>query len=152
MVRYWEHLKLKIRNWIGTPKEAEILLSKIVLDTISVLKLGGSNWSQTYVPKRTGALQKDLIKYINTNWIYTEGMIVLDLISNIPYAMDIVGNPIHVGTFYEHDGSFAYDQHGKLVYLNDPQAEKYWWQLIVEWVLREWDFMLRVNTNHEVGL
>ena len=140
MVKFWEHLKLKVKNFIGTPEQTKVLLNTIVYDTFKTIKIEIIDWINTYVPKRTGALREDLINYINSNWIYNKDITVLDLISSLPYAMTIIGDPKHTGTWYEHSGAFAYDPTGGMVYLDDPQAEKYWYDLITQWVLKEWNF------------
>ena len=113
-------------------------------------------WINIYVPIRTGLLRRDLIKWINTNWINTPNYQAITLgISNpeIDYWKNII-NPKHTDTWFEHSGQEAkafYGGYNGKVLLNDPQAVTDWYIVIGNFIKDKFYNYLRAYKDAQMG-
>ena len=105
------------------------LYEKKMLEGMEMSKLDAKTWIRENVPKRTGQLQDSLISCIDTDWNFSGVRYNADIVTNVPYAYKIMGDPAHFGTYYEHSGKPAvanyYGHHGR-IFLNDPAATTFW--------------------------
>lgn len=81
-------------------------------------------WIKTYVPKRTGQLQENLIRHLESSTVITKGNLLrIVLGTNIDYAEAV--NEM-VTTQVRHMGEvvrvYYYGYHGEKIVLNDPEA------------------------------
>jgi len=116
----------RYRGKFYTKEELLNILNEILLLTLNATKTETLNWINQFVPKRTGALRDSLIEWINKYWEKTENGIKISLGTDVSHAFDIIGDPQHYGTWFEHSGEPAYDYTGGRVYLDDPQALLTW--------------------------
>lgn len=140
---------------VGKTYDSDTLLLKYreILDyAVRSTMIPTIDWINTFVPKRTGQLRDDLIKWIKLNWKYNSG--IMDLVTSIEYATDIHGIAAHSGTWFEHSGAPAvanYYKHLGRIYLDDPEALEFWYFLIEEFVREELRKNIIIQTDSILG-
>lgn len=86
------------------------------------------DWIRTYVAKRTGQLQDDLIKTLETSqWINNQ--LRLELGTMLQYAKELNKGGVVVRHNSEMEYAYYYGNYGKIL-LNDPQAQDKFWGLL----------------------
>jgi len=110
-------------------EETVLLIKNIMQDTLDWTIIDVEAWIKEFVPKRTGQLQDNLIKNLQSSFIKNNTMIRLVLKTFIDYALDVNAmsdaQVQHEGTWLEHSGkkayAYYYGYHGR-IFLDDPEA------------------------------
>jgi len=115
-----------------TPDDVRADIDDWTQEQVRLAKEWAIEYIADIVPKRTGRLREALTDYIRDQWDEYNPNPFLDLYApGVPYADEIIGEPAHAGTWYEHSGKLAY-ANGAPVYLDDPAAR-------VDWLESFWD-------------
>ena len=150
-----DKLSFWIRGKTYTHEQIILNFDDIIKHTIKITKRETIEWINKKVPKRTGQLRLDLIKWINTHWIFTSIWILLDLQTNVEYATKIEGDAAHSDTWFEHSGQPAvafYANHIGVIHLDDPEAMSGWYIYIMNYVKERWLINLKIATNYILGV
>lgn len=111
------------------------LITDILADTLTLTLADLEEWIKTYVPKRTGNLQEDLINNLHSSRAM-DNIMRLILGSTVRYAEDV--NEMSTSQV-QHSGEVGYayyhGYYGKII-LNDPEAVGHFWDRMLEFAKR----------------
>jgi len=133
--KWVKNVKIKVFDKNITWDYMWTLYLGLVQEAVLATRTDTGVWIDKYVPRRTGQLQDSLHEWIVEEWTgIPHGEIIrLDVQTLVPYATSISGDPEHLGTWFEHSGKLAtayYYNHMGRIYLDDPYAEQFWYDLM----------------------
>lgn len=106
-----------------THSQVEQLVQTILETTLQLVMIDVTKWIQTYVPRRTGQLQDNLLANFQSSYIQNGRILKLKLGTNIDYAQYV--NKMS-STQVQHFGvigyAYYYGSHGPII-LSDPSAQ-----------------------------
>ncbi len=145
----------RINGVMRTTDEYLDLIYACYQDTFDATKEDVLRRAAERVPVRTGQLLDSVIRCINTRWSIDNDNVHLEIGSDVKYAYDLVGEPAHGATWFEHDGRWAYAYyygHSGKIYLNDPNAVIDWQNDLFDYMMATWDnYMLSYQQYYGVA-
>jgi len=112
-----------------TYEETKVLIANVMQDALEWTLNDMKTWIKMFVPKRTGQLQDNLLKNIESSRVvnFTLKLIIR---TSIDYASDVNAmsdaQVQHDSTWFEHSGkrayAYYYGHYGK-IFLDDPEAK-----------------------------
>ena len=125
-------IKFLAKNTEVDFSEIVVLLHNMLLYVLDELLSELRIWIKKKVPKRTGQLQDNLLKNLESSNV-KKGLMRLVLGTNIDYAPEVAEmSTSQVRHFGEKGYAYYYGEHGPIM-LNDPQAIGDFWNELIDY-------------------